>query len=64
MKGYLDLIPISEKLHRRQSRMTRLCITLAVFLIAAIFGMADMEIRNQREMALKDDGAWLAAFRG
>ncbi|MDE6891792.1 MAG: ABC transporter permease [Lachnospiraceae bacterium] len=64
MKGYLDLIPISEKLHRRQSRMTRLCITLAVFLIAAIFGMADMEIRNQREMALKDDGAWHAAFRG
>lgn len=64
MKGYLDLIPVSEKIHRKQSRMTRLCITLAVFLIAAIFGMGDMEIRNQRAMALKDDGAWHAAFRG
>ena len=64
MKGYLDLIPVSEKIHRKQSRMTRLCITLAVFLIAAIFGMGDMEIRNQRSMALKDDGAWHAAFRG
>lgn len=64
MKKYLDLIPISEKIHGKQSRMTRLCIILAVFLISAIFGMADMEVRNQRAMALKDDGAWHVCFRG
>ena len=26
MKSYLSLIPISAKVHRRQSRMTRICI--------------------------------------
>ncbi|MCM1135234.1 MAG: ABC transporter permease [Clostridium sp.] len=63
MNSYLDLVPISEKIHRKQSRMTRLCIVLAVFLVASIFGMADMEIRNQRAMALRTDGAWHVAFR-
>ena len=51
MKRYLDLIPISAKRHRRQSLMTRLCIFLAVFLVTAIFGMADMELRSQRQQA-------------
>ena len=32
MKHYLDLVSISNKVHRRQSRMTRICIVLAVFL--------------------------------
>ena len=51
MKNYLDLVPISQKVHRRQSRMVRLCIILSVFLITAIFGMADMEIRSQNAQA-------------
>ena len=54
MKRYLDLIPISAKRHRRQSLMTRLCIFLAVFLVTAIFGMADMELRSQRQQAIMD----------
>ena len=33
MISYLSLIPISAKVHRRQSRMTRICIILAVFLV-------------------------------
>lgn len=33
MKSYLSLIPISAKVHRRQSRVTRICIILAVFLV-------------------------------
>lgn len=64
MKKYLDLVSISAKIHRKQSRMTRLCIILAVFLISAIFGMADMEIRNQKVMAVRTDGAWQVVFRG
>ena len=55
MKRYLDLIPISAKRHRRQSLMTRLCIFLAVFLVTAIFGMADMELRSQRQQAIMDE---------
>ncbi len=42
MKSYLSLIPISAKVHRRQNRMTLLCIIFAVFLVTAVFSMADM----------------------
>ncbi len=63
MKNYLDLIPVSARIHRRQSRMTRLCIALSAFLIASIFGMADMEIRAQRYQSIQTDGAWHATFK-
>ena len=63
MKSWLDLIPLSERVHRRQSRMTRLCIVLAAALVTTIFGMADMEIRNQIQQARMSDGGWHAAFR-
>lgn len=62
MKNYLDLVPISQKLHRRQSRMIRLCIVLSVFLVTAIFGMADMEIRSQNAQAKINYGEWHAGF--
>ena len=62
MKHYLDLIPISAKQHKKQDRMTRLCIVLAVFLVTVIFGMADMEIRSQMIQAVKTDGNWHACF--
>lgn len=48
MKSYLSLIPISAKVRRRQNRMTRLCIIFAVFLVTAVFGMADMDIRMEQ----------------
>ena len=47
MKHFLDLIPISAKVHRKQNRMSILCIILSVFLVTTIFGMADMFIRSQ-----------------
>lgn len=63
MKNYLDLISISQKIHKRQSRMVRLCIILSVFLVTAIFGMADMEIRSQKAQAKINYGEWHAGFR-
>ncbi len=63
MKHYLDLAGLSAKRHRRQNRMTRLCIALAVFLVTVIFGMADMEMRSQLMQAKKTDGSWHAAFQ-
>ena len=63
MRHYLELVPLSARAHRRQSRMTRLCIILAVFLVTAIFGMADMEIRSQKLQVLQSDGAWHANYR-
>ncbi len=62
MKHYLDLIKISAKQHRKENRMTRLCIALAVFLVTVIFGMADMEMRSQMIQSVKSYGNWHAAF--
>lgn len=39
MRSYLSLVPISARVHRRQSRMTRICIVLAVFLVTSIFSI-------------------------
>ena len=57
MKRYLDLVPISSKIHKKQSRMSIFCIVLAVFLMTTIFGMADMFIRSQ---VIKDRNGKLA----
>lgn len=64
MKSYLDLIAIQRKVNKKQSRMTRICIFLSVFLIMSLFGMADMEIRSQKMQAIQKDGSWHAAFQG
>lgn len=64
LKHYLDLIPISAKVHRKHSRMTRICIILAVFLVSVIFGMANMAMETQKIQAIQADGAWHAGFEG
>ncbi|MFR6479603.1 MAG: ABC transporter permease [Coprococcus sp.] len=58
MKRYLDLVPISAKIHGKQSRMSVFCIVLAVFLVTTIFGMADMFIRSQILQAQQESGNW------
>ncbi len=63
MKSYLDLVPISAKVHKRQNRMSVFCIVLAVFLVTAIFGMADMFIRSQIMQARMEDGNWHVMVR-
>lgn len=57
MKSYLGLIPISAKLHKRQNRMTLLCIIFAVFLVTAIFSMADMGVRMEQTRLLDKHGS-------
>lgn len=64
MKSYLDLVPISDKIHKKQSKMTRICIVLAVFLVTTIFGMADMEMRSQELQEVKNNGNWHVMFSG
>ena len=64
MKNYLDLVPLTAKVNRRSSRMTRICIFLAVLLIAGIFGMADMQLQSQKIRSAYHDGTWHAAFNG
>ena len=48
MKSYLSLIPISARVRRRQNRMTLLCIIFAVFLVTAVFSMAEMALRVEQ----------------
>lgn len=64
MKSYLDLIPISAKVRKKQTRMIRLCIVLSVFLVASIFSMVDMDIQSMKRQTILSDGAWHAAFKG
>ncbi len=47
MKSYLSIIPISVRLHKRQNRMTVCCIVIAVFLVTAVFSMAEMAVRQE-----------------
>ena len=58
MKSYLSLIPISARIKKKQNKMTIICIILAVFLVTAIFSLADMEIRAQKIRAISDYGNW------
>ncbi len=56
MKSYLSLIPLSAKVHKRQNRMTLLCIIFAVFLVTAVFSMAEMGIRMEQARLLNKHG--------
>ncbi len=62
MKNYLDLVPLYTRAHRKQNRMSIFCIFLSVFLVAAIFGMADMYIRSQLIKTRQEDGNWHIAL--
>lgn len=56
MKSYLSLVSVSARVHKRQSRMTRICIVLAVFLVTSIFSMAEMWIRTEQTSMIKKHG--------
>ena len=58
MRSYLDLIPISAKVRRRQNRMTIFCIITAVFLVTAVFSMADMGVRMEYRRLVREHGSW------
>ncbi len=62
MKNYLELIPLYSRAHRKQNRMSVFCIFLSVFLVTAIFGMADMYIRSQLIKTRQEDGNWHIAL--
>ena len=57
MKSYLSLIPISAKVRKRQNCMTLLCIVFAVFLVTAVFSMADMGVKMEQTRLLEKHGS-------
>lgn len=64
MNSYLDLVPIFAKVHKKQNRMTIICIVLSVFLVTAVFGMADMAIRGQKLQVIQSSGSWHVMVTG
>ena len=62
MRSYLSLVPISAKVHKRQSRMTRICIILAVFLVTSIFSMAEMWTDAETTAMRHNHGDWHIAL--
>lgn len=63
MRSYLSLVPISAKVHQRQSRMTRICIVLAVFLVTSIFSMAEMWMKSETTAMRRNHGDWHIALQ-
>ena len=63
MRSYLSLVPISAKVHKRQSRMTRICIILAVFLVTSIFSMAEMWTDAETTAMRHKHGDWHIALQ-
>jgi len=58
VKSYLSLIPISARVHRRQNRMTLLCIVFAVFLVTGIFSMMDTFVQTEIMHTKESHGFW------
>lgn len=55
LKSYLGLVPQYEKVHRKNNRISVLCIVLSVLLITAIFSMADMASARTEKLFYQDE---------
>ena len=64
MKSYLSLIPISARVRRKQSKMIILCIVLAVFLVTAIFSLAEAGMEMETNAAIDKGGYWHIYIEG
>ena len=62
MRSYLSLISISTKVRKKQSRMTVLCIVIAVFLVTVVFSMTDMLMRAELSHQVDKNGSWHLMF--
>ena len=58
MKSYLGLVSKYEKAHKQKNRLTIICIAISVMLVTAVFSMADMSIKSQRNTAINNYGNW------
>lgn len=64
MKSYLSLVPVSARVHRRQNRMTLLCIAISVFLVTGIFSMVDAMNETEKEQTAFTHGSWHIMVNG
>lgn len=58
MKNYLSLVPISAKVHKRQNRMTLMCIVIAVFLVTTVFSIVGAIVDMEKTSMIGSHGYW------
>lgn len=63
MNSYLGLIKEYGKIHKIKTRITIICIAIAVCLVTAIFGLAEAMIQAQTIGQIKTNGYWHVAFK-
>lgn len=63
MKSYLSLVPISAKVHKRQNRMTLMCIVIAVFLVTTVFSLVGAIVDMEKTSMIASHGYWHIAIQ-
>ena len=63
MKSYLSLVPISAKVHKRQNRMTLMCIVIAVFLVTTVFSLVGAIVDMEKTNMIGSHGHWHISIR-
>lgn len=58
MKSYLSLVPVSAKVHKRQNRMTLMCIVIAVFLVTTVFSIVGAIVDMEKTSMIGSHGYW------
>lgn len=58
MKNYLGLVPQYEKVHKKNDRISIICIILSVLLVTTVFSMADMAVRAQKNYFIRTNGEY------
>ena len=56
MKSYTDIVFLFMKQHKNKNRLTIICIAISVMLVTAIFSMADISLKAQKQEALNTYG--------
>lgn len=64
MNSYLGLVSEYAKVHKKKNRLTIVCISISVMLVTAIFSMADMSIKAQKNEVIRQFGNWHVIIRG
>lgn len=62
MRSYLGLVAEYAKAHKKKNRLTVACIAIAVMLVVAVFGMADMSVQAQINENIRQKGNYHAAI--
>ncbi len=58
MKSYTDVVFVYMRHHKNKNRLTMICIVISVMLVVAIFSMADISLKAQKQEVINTYGNW------